>query len=108
MSENKRDNRRKKTKAVVGFAFALSLMASQAYSVSAAAETAGSIDELLGVDPVNTDSASNIGDGVLGAAANYSVFVKNNVSISGADCPGNMAVGGNVSVPAGGILVYVK
>ena len=35
----------------------------------------------------------------LGKAAEYNVFVENNFTVNGADCPGNFAVGGNVTVP---------
>ena len=36
---------------------------------------------------------------ILGAASDYNVFVKNDFAVTDADCPGNFAVGGNVTLP---------
>ena len=68
------DKRRKNSKAVASFAFALSIAAAQVTAVSAAAETAPSIDDLM-LDSAHTDPVST-GEGLLGAASNYSVFVR--------------------------------
>ena len=51
-------------------------------------------------DEAETELRSEAGTtAFLGKAAEYNVFVENNFTVNGADCPGNFAVGGNVTVP---------
>ena len=51
-------------------------------------------------DEAETELRSEAGTtAFLGNAAEYNVFVENNFTVNGADCPGNFAVGGNVTVP---------
>ena len=49
--------------------------------------------------PLFLMSRAGEGGSPLGAASNYNVFIENDLTVPGADCPGNFAVGGNVSVP---------
>ena len=100
------DKRRKVLKNTVAFAAAVTAMSALAISASAeSTEPADSIDDLLSnvgdteAGQSTENNTTTTVDRLLGGAADYSVFVKNDFTVTGADCPGNIAVGGSASMP---------
>ena len=93
--------KQKGIKSTLAFVYAVTVMAANAMSISASANTAESIDDLLGGGE-NTDTevnkATDALKALLGAASDYNVFVRDDFYVGGADCTGNLAVGGNAYV----------
>lgn len=52
------------------------------------------------INPITVKAEdNNPSDNILGTAAEYNVFVEDDFTVTGADCPGKFAVGGNVEIP---------
>ncbi|MBQ8827198.1 MAG: choice-of-anchor A family protein, partial [Oscillospiraceae bacterium] len=98
------DKRRRRIKCAIGFAAAVSAISAGTITASAASETAASAEDLLSsyeasIENESEESAASV-KGLLGAASDYSVFVHGDFTVYGADCPGNLAVGGTATVPS--------